>query len=335
MKIFKLPDLGEGLPDAEISEWHVKVGDEVKVDQPLVSMETAKALVEVPSPIAGKIVKLFGQPKDIIKTGSALVEFESIDAAASVTVAGKLESTDFIIDEPTIIRSKTNRAQTQEKKENENKHLQDASYEALTGTRRVMAQMMEKSHSEVVPVTVMEDAILSTEATKKDITVLIMQAMIKAIAKEPSLNAWYDGKGFKRRILPEVHLGLAMDTQDGLFVPVIHHAQNLDSAELRTHLNELKAKVLDRSISQKELQGATIILSNFGKFAGRYANPVVVPPMVAILGAGKLREEVVNIQGKPEIRPVLPLAMTVDHRAVTGGEVTRFLGLVIETLEKA
>jgi 2-oxoisovalerate dehydrogenase E2 component (dihydrolipoyl transacylase) len=76
MKVFKLPDLGEGLPDAEIVEWLVKEGDEVKIDQPLVSMETAKAVVEVPSPFTGKVAKFHGGPGDVIKTGAPLAEFQ-------------------------------------------------------------------------------------------------------------------------------------------------------------------------------------------------------------------------------------------------------------------
>ena len=87
MSIFYLPDLGEGLPDAEIHEWYVKEGDVVKVDQPLVSMETAKAVVDVPSPQAGKILKLHGKTSDIIKTGSPLVEFESTESKKSEPIA--------------------------------------------------------------------------------------------------------------------------------------------------------------------------------------------------------------------------------------------------------
>ncbi len=76
MIVFKLPDLGEGLQEAEIVEWHVKVGDAIQADQPLVSVETAKAIVEIPSPQSGRVAKLFGQPGDIVHLGAALVAFE-------------------------------------------------------------------------------------------------------------------------------------------------------------------------------------------------------------------------------------------------------------------
>src|SRR5690348_2384634 len=98
MSIFKLPDLGEGLPDAEIREWHVKVGDTVKVDQPLVSMETAKAVLDVPSPWAGKITALHGKPGDVIPVGATLIEFET-ENQDSGTVAGKIEVGNEVVEE--------------------------------------------------------------------------------------------------------------------------------------------------------------------------------------------------------------------------------------------
>src|SRR6202162_5321699 len=91
MKIFKLPDLGEGLQEAEIVTWHVKAGDEVKVDQPLVSVETAKAIVDIPAPYAGKIVKLYGGERDVAHVGQPLIAFEGGDDTDTGTVVGKVE----------------------------------------------------------------------------------------------------------------------------------------------------------------------------------------------------------------------------------------------------
>lgn len=79
MTIFNLPDLGEGLPDAEIHEWYIKVGDKVAQDEPIVSMETAKAVVDVPSPQAGVVLKLYGNPGTMIRTGQPLIEFEALE----------------------------------------------------------------------------------------------------------------------------------------------------------------------------------------------------------------------------------------------------------------
>lgn len=107
MNIFNLPDLGEGLPDAEIHEWFVKEGDTVKADQPLVSMETAKAVVDVPCPQSGTIAKLYGKPGDVIKTGEPLVAFVSTTEkpADKGTVVGNLEESTDVVEDNFIIGS--------------------------------------------------------------------------------------------------------------------------------------------------------------------------------------------------------------------------------------
>lgn len=401
MTIFKLPDLGEGLPDAEISEWHVKVGDHVDLDQSLVSMETAKAVVEVPSPFSGQIKKLYGEKGDIIKTGLPLVEYERENVSettqrdetqtnhahsdldthsnrdSAATVAGKLEVGTTILKEspigivsrspsPTIKATPAIRALAQRLNVNLGsitptgphgtfttqdveraaqsslsslQHNQKdfdvvGSLEPLKGVRRAMAQAMIQSHAQIVPVTVMDDAKLPGWNEKQDITVRLIQAICDAAKKEPALNAWFDTQGMGRYLAKHVNLGIAVDTPEGLFVPVIHQAESQDATALRQKIDALKKQVSDRSIRSEDLRGATFTLSNFGKFAGRYANPLIVPPTVAILGVGSLREEVVAIKGQATVCPVLPLALTFDHRAVTGGEATRFLGAVIEALEK-
>lgn len=366
MNIFNLPDLGEGLPDAEISEWHVKVGDEVKVDQPLVSMETAKAVVEVPAPEAGIIAHLYGQEGDVIKTGAPLVAFKTEqkrnDAA---TVVGNLASSDETTEDTFIVGGNNLRQTTRVKATPKVKalarqlnvdlttlqgsgsngtitqedvqaaaHPLESGFEQLKGVRKHMVQTMVQSHAEVVPVSIFDDANISAWAENEDITVRLIQALCQAAKAEPALNAWYNGLHNAIKPFEDVHLGLATDTSEGLFVPVIKQANQLTAAQLREKINCFKHAVANRDISPKELSGATLTLSNFGKFAGRYASPIIVPPCVAILGVGRLRKEVVNYQGAPAVHPVLPLSLSFDHRAVTGGEATRFLGHVIQALEK-
>lgn len=385
MKIFLLPDLGEGLPDAEISEWHVSVGEYITLDQRLVSMETAKAVVEIPSPFTGKIVKLYGKSGDIIKTGAPLIEFavegEEVafhsdpDAANDLangaannpaTAAGEIQVGNTVIQEQalplgsrqqgagsvkatpairalaqqkkldlaTITPTGPGRTITRQDVEQAAALLEQAgSVELLKGTRRAMAQAMMLSQAEVVAVTVVEDAKLIDWPASADITVRIIQAITFACKKEPALNAWFDSKAMGRRLLKEIHLGIAMDAAEGLFVPVIKNLEALTGEQIREQIEVLKKQVNERSISPESLRGATFTLSNFGKFAGRYANPVVVPPMVAILGVGKLREEPVVVGTEIRIGKVLPLALTFDHRSVTGGEATRFLGAVVASLE--
>jgi len=369
MKIFHLPDLGEGLAEAEIHEWYVKEGDTVKLDQPMVSMETAKAVVDVPAPQAGKILKLYGKQGDIIPTHSPLVEFENGEESASKdkgTVVGSLEEGSALWNEctPTMSTEKKTAAsakampavrvlakqlnvdlnaiiptgpQGQITAEDVKKAAASSSHsmdnmEMLHGVRRSMAMIMTQSHQEVVPVTIMEDA--DVTSISSDFTVRLIRAMAAAAHAEPSLNAWYNGKKMERALHDEVNMGLAMDTEEGLFVPVLKQANNKNAKDLRTEIDEFKKTVRSRTILPSDLQGATITLSNFGTIAGRYANPIIVPPTVAILGCGKLRDEVRVREGAMIIRRIAPLSLTFDHRAVTGGEATRFLATVIQQLEK-
>ncbi len=150
----------------------------------------------------------------------------------------------------------------------------------------------------------------------------------------PSLNAWYEHASLGRRVLDRIDLGIAVDTPDGLFVPVLRDAGNRDDADLRRGLDAMKADVRERRIPPEEMRGFSFILSNFGSMAGRYAAPIVQPPSVAILGAGRIRSQVVVREKQPAVGRVLPLSITFDHRVVTGGEAARYLAVAMSELEK-
>ncbi|WP_375169720.1 dihydrolipoamide acetyltransferase family protein [Marinobacter sp.] len=370
MKNFKLPDLGEGLPEAEIVEWHVKVGDRVALDQVLVSVETAKAIVEVPSPESGTIAKLYGEPGDIIHTGEPLLAFEG-EGADSGTVVGELKGAGKGKDQPPnedqfIIgaaassrRARANRAtpgvralaerlgvsleqikgsgpgglitnDDVHRQASHQKQLGEA--ELLRGPRRTMAKNMALSHVQVVPVSIYEDADISDWKKGTDITMRLVQAITAACETVPELNCWFDGDNLSRRLLNEVHVGIAVDTPDGLFVPVLRDVNHRSQKNLRQGLENLREAVATRKIPPSEMQGATITLSNFGTLTGQYANPVVTPPQVAIVGAGRIRDKVVPVAGKPAVRRILPLSLTFDHRAATGGEAARFLEALVGAL---
>ncbi|MCX7117567.1 MAG: dihydrolipoamide acetyltransferase family protein [Legionellales bacterium] len=368
MTIFNLPDLGEGLPDAEIHEWFVKEGDSVALDQPLVSMETAKAVVDVPCPQAGVISKFFGKPGDVIKTGDPLVSFEATDKARidKGTVVGHLEESHEVSEDHFVIGSNRSKERTKAthfvrmlaKKHNiklstltgsgehgmitkddvEREVLKQSTppegFEPLRGVRRAMLQGMVQSHIEVVPVSLFDEADINSWHADNDITVRLIHAIVFASTKEPALNAWFDTKHQARKLFEMVHLGLAMDSEEGLFVPVLHDVAKYNDKALRTKINNTKSAVHQRQVPPEELKGATFTLSNFGKFAGRFASPIIVPPMVAILAVGRLYQGVVATGEKLEAHRLLPLSLSFDHRAVTGGEATRFLGAVIESLQK-
>jgi pyruvate dehydrogenase E2 component (dihydrolipoamide acetyltransferase) len=180
--------------------------------------------------------------------------------------------------------------------------------------------------------TLFDDANIETWAGRGDITTRLIRAIVAGIKAEPGLNAWFDPAGPARKILEQVHLAIAVDTSEGLIVPVLKDVAAQSPEQLREALNDLKVRTRDRTVSPQEMRDYTFTLSNFGTMAGRYATPLVVPPTVAILGAGKLQRDVVAGASAPEIHTRLPLSLSFDHRCITGGEACRFLAAVIESL---
>lgn len=375
MKIFKLPDLGEGLAEAELVSWHVGVGDHVVADQPLVSVETAKAIVEIPSPQSGIIARLYGEAGDIVQTGDPLVEFAEGQRPDAGAVVGTVETAPE--DSPTAKRPAAPRSEPQHRDgrhttgiratpavrslaarlgvdlaivkpsgaegtvtaadvERAAKALEDVGpIEPLRGVRRAMARNMALAHAEVVPVTLSDDADIDAWPPGADVTLRLVRAVVAGCRAEPALNAWYDSHAIGRRVIDKVHLAIAVDTEDGLFVPVLRDVANRPTQDLRRGLDRMKADVRNRSIPPEEMRGYTFTLSNFGTIAGRYASPIILPPTVAILGAGVIRDCVVAIAGQAAVHRMLPLSLTFDHRAVTGGEAGRFLAAVIADLQQA
>ena len=448
-KTFHLPDLGEGLPDATIVEWFVKEGDVIRLDEPLVSMETAKAVVEVPSPVSGKVVKLAGGAGDVVVTGSMLAVFEpdaslpqraegqdtghhhgpsksavgatsvvspTSDAASIATdvapteadadagtVVGAMQSSNAVHTEQAIAvggvkampavramakklgvdlsRVRASGADGAVTMQDVKQAAADGSArgtttaaparttapvvaaasvanpqrtalsatgkpmrtqppgvsvsgqpEQLKGVRRNMARVMADAHAKVVPTTLSDDADIHAWTPGNDMTGRLVRAIVRACKTVPAMNAWFDGDKLTRTLHPHVDIGIAVDTDDGLFVPALRNADLLEAGTVRESINRLRAQVEDRSIPPSELTGYTISLSNFGMFAGRYATPVVVPPCVAIVAAGRARHQVTPVMGGFESHKVIPLSVTFDHRACTGGEAARFLKALIDDL---
>jgi pyruvate dehydrogenase E2 component (dihydrolipoamide acetyltransferase) len=381
--IFKLPDLGEGLQEADIREWQVQAGDVVKVDQPLLSVETAKAVNDIPSPVSGKIIKLHGAVGDTIEVGKPLVTFEvegAAPAAASpepapirdtgVVVGAMASSNEVKVEAATsvgnqsaglkvtpAVRALAHRLNvdlsiitpsgvdgmiTAADVQRVHKVLTEVGpLEKIKGARKAMAQTMAQSRDEVMPTTVTDDAVIHAWGSEKqgspkqDLTLRLIRALVAGVKAEPALNAWFDSHEMGRRILPKIHLGIGVDTPEGLFVCVLQDVATRSSESLRAGLQQMKLDTQNRTVPADELRGYTITLSNFGKFGGKYATPVIVPPTVAIVAAGATREAVVPINGQIAISKVVPLSITFDHRAVTGGEATRFLAAMIKDLELA
>jgi 2-oxoisovalerate dehydrogenase E2 component (dihydrolipoyl transacylase) len=357
---FTLPDLGEGLEEAEIVSWLVNDGDHVVANQPLVSVETDKAVVEIPSPWSGTIARRFGAKGDVIKVGAALVEFGEQAGADPGTIVGEVErggeaarqaeapprvqglqvlpalralARKLEVNLNLVQGSGSGGMITRADVERAAKSLTEAGpAEPLKGMRRAMAQRMTLARAQIVPTTVTDEVDIHAWSNDTDITIRLVQAIAAACKAEPPLNAWFNSDAGERRLLRRVDVGIAVDLEGGLIVPVLRNVGERDSADLRAGLNRMRADAAARSIPPEELRGATITLSNFGMIAGRFASLIVVPPQVAIVGAGRAEQRVVVAEGEQVIHRVLPLSLTFDHRVVTGGEAARFLAALKSSL---
>ena len=400
MKTFNLPDLGEGLPEAEIVTWHVKQGDAIALDQPMLSVETAKAVVEVPAPFSGRVARLYAGEGDIVETGKPLIDIdtgsgaepgESTAETASTpavsdekpaatadtgTVVGSMPVSDEELVETAVAGGRRYRAQGKvkaapavralakkkgidladvpptgrgdrvtredvenfrprpEKKQRSVTRLPPGEPERLRGPRRAMSQSMSLSRDEACPCTIFDDADIHGWTPGQDITTRLLRAIVAGCRAEPSLNGFYDGAAMTRQLENRVDVAIAVDTPEGLIVPVIRHVEQKSADELRDDLNVIKQKTRERTVAPDEMKDFTFTLSNFGMMAGRYATPVVVPPTIAILGSGGIRHDVVPVLGGIETHRRIPLSLSFDHRCVTGGEACRFLAGVIEDLQR-
>lgn len=366
MTTFRLPDLGEGLQEAEIVSWHAGIGDRIVVDQPLVSVETAKAVVEVPAPWAGRVLALHGKPGDLIKVGAPLADIESETGIKDAgTVVGTLPTAGAAT--PSAVRNRpapeagTVKASPAVRKRARelgvsidrlqgsgpegtvtNGDVEAAArqapmhdgFAALRGVRKAMAETMARSGAEVVPATVADEALIDSWTDATDTTIRLVRAIAAGCRAAPELNAWLDWPRQSRRLHDTIDLGLAMETEDGLFAPVLRNAANRSDADLRAGLEAMKRDVAARTVPLAELRGQTITLSNFGMLGGLHAALAIVPPQVAILGAGRIHSAARVIKEEIRAARVLPLSLTFDHRAVTGAEAIRFLRAVIDELEQ-
>jgi pyruvate dehydrogenase E2 component (dihydrolipoamide acetyltransferase) len=198
-----------------------------------------------------------------------------------------------------------------------------------------MAHSMAVSRDAVASCTLFDDADLHAWIRKSDYTVRLLRALGAAASAEPALNAHFDGESSTRRVFDRVDVAIAVDTPDGLIVPVIRNVGGKTAEQLRAEVKALKEASAARTVAPEDLRDFTIMLSNFGTIAGRYATPLVVPPAVAILGSGVLQHDVVAVMGGIEAHLRMPLSLTFDHRCVTGGEAARFLAALIKDLELA
>ncbi len=392
MHVFILPDIGEGVVEGEVVQWHVSVGDAVKEDDPIVDIMTDKAAVTIPSPVSGVVSSLSGEVGDMIAVGSALVEFDSEDTAPAVESAAVTEPEVEAAPEPEpepepaskpdpeptpapaepsgrALASPALRRRAREagidiaqiSGSGPSGRIRNADLDAfiaadgsVTGTeptaqsaertdvtevkvvglRRKIAEQMTTSKTRIAHFSYFEEADVteletlrrtlnaSRDVTQPKLTYLpfIMLALSKIMPDHPECNAIYDDQAGVVMRHGAVHIGIATQTERGLYVPVVKHVEAMDAWQAAEEMQRVAGAARDGTASLDDLTGSTFTITSLGRDGGLGATPIINHPEVAILGVHKAREMPVVRDGQIVVRRIMNLSSSFDHRVVDGAD---------------
>jgi pyruvate dehydrogenase E2 component (dihydrolipoyllysine-residue acetyltransferase) len=345
---FKLPDLGEGLTEGEIARWLVQEGQEVAEDDPLVEIQTDKTTVEIPSPAAGKVARIMVGEGVVVPVGTVLVvigedgaepppaQREETKARATPLVRRlaqelgvELESIEGTgplgrITEEDVRRAATSGGQTPGP-------VPEGRREPLRGVRRLIAGHMTRAHREVPPVTWVEECDFG-ELDLKLLLPTTLKACALSLQEFPELNARLEGEEIV--LLDRYDFGIAVQTDQGLVVPVVRDCDSRSIEELDAEVRRLAEDARTGTLKPEELRGSTFTVTSAGKLAGLFQTPIVNHPEVAILSLGRIADRPVVRDGEIVSRPLGYVALTFDHRVVDGARAAEFGLAVIRRLEQ-
>lgn len=401
---FRLPDIGEGLTEAEVIRWLVAVGDAVAADQPLVEVETDKAVVDLPAPRAGIVLYHGAEAGEVIKVGEILAvigdegelwtspgeeraplaetlptEREGLRAPwappadepapivgtlpAAVEAPPELPAVGKVMALPLVRKLAQERGVDLAAVEGTgpgNRVTRDdvlAAAEAaptvpakgaservgLSKLRRTIAEHMERSWREIPHVTTFDAvdgsrllaarrALAERHATEVPLEALLVKAVLPALVEFPEFNASLDGDEVVLKRWYDV--GIAVDTAEGLIVPVSRGADRATLLELAADILRLAEGARERTLAPDELTGATFTVSNIGALGGGYGTPIIPFGTTAILSVGKAEDQPVARHGAVTVAPMMPLSLSYDHRVIDGAAGRRFMARLRENLEE-
>ncbi len=414
---FKMPDIGEGVVEGEVVEWMVAVGDVVKEDDPILSVMTDKATVEIPSPVDGKVTKVIGEAGDILPVGVVCIEFEvegsgnasaseqapakteaapakeeakpapaptpapvaapapapvaaapvaraagtkalaspavrqrareaniSLDHVAGSGPAGRISHADL---DAHIAGGASGASRSAPVGGRARVELNGTETMKVIGLRRKIADSMIASYStiphfsyfEEVDVTALEELRQHLNATRPEgapkLTYLpfIMQALVKALAERPECNALYDDEANVVTRHEAVNLGIATQTDRGLFVPVVKHVEAMDIWQSASEMGRVTSATRDGKAGVEDLTGSTFTITSLGRLGGLGATPIINKPEVGILGVHNAKDRAVVRNGAVVIRRMMNLSSSWDHRVVDGHDGATLVQLVKTYLE--
>ena len=382
MAEFKLPDLGEGVTEAEIDRWLVKEGQDVSEDEPLVEVITDKATVEIPSPYAGTVRAIHVQAGEVVPVGTVLVTIgdEELDAVApdqepdKVTIvetvspseqtASNVKATPPIrrlarsldVDLTQVHGSGPEGRILREDVEAAARGTEPAApatlpgsrfetRQPLRGVRRSIAERMSHAHRTIPAVTHVEECdVTELDATRRvanegdppvRLTYLpfIVKAVVRGLREHPTLNASLDEDAGEIVLHDRYDIGVAVDTEQGLTVPVVRDAALKTVNELAREIDDLAGRARVGSLAPEELRGGTFTITSPGAFGGLMATPIILHPQTGILGVHRAVDRPVVRDGQVVVRKMMNLSVSFDHRVLDGMTAARFALRVAGLLE--
>ncbi|AVE04583.1 branched-chain alpha-keto acid dehydrogenase subunit E2 [Pseudomonas palleroniana] len=386
--VIKMPDIGEGIAEVELSVWHVKVGDLVVEDQVLADVMTDKAMVDIPSPVHGRVISLGGEPGEVMAVGSILISIEvegagnakdapaaaepvkaaaapvareagerplaspavrkhALDAGIQLRLVQGTGPAGRILHEDldAYLQQGTAKASTAA---NPYAERHDEAQIPVIGMRRKIAQRMQDatrraahfSYVEEIDVTALEELRVHLNekhgATRGKLTLLpfIVRAMVVALRDFPQINARYDDEAQVITRLGAVHVGVATQSDVGLMVPVVRHAEARSLWSTAEEIARLATAARNGKASRDELSGSSITLTSLGALGGIVSTPVLNLPEVAIVGVNRMVERPMVIKGQIVVRKMMNLSSSFDHRVVDGMDAAQFIQAIRGLLEQ-
>jgi pyruvate dehydrogenase E2 component (dihydrolipoamide acetyltransferase) len=393
--VFNFPDVGEGIHEGRVVEWLVAEGDSVAEDQPLLSVETDKAVVELPSPKAGVALKLHVPADSAIEVGDALVtigeageavpeQTETPESPAPVEVpapaaaaeapptSGKPARRPLATPRTRALARKLGveiatiqgtgsggRITDDDVKRAAAAPLGPAPAPAatppvgvaevtadgevdrvpLTHLRKVIAGAMRSSKQTSAHVTHVDEADVTelfeqyrnvkakVEAEGGRFTLLpfFIKALVTVLKQYPIFNASVDEDRQEILLKKYYNIGIAVDTPEGLIVPVIKNADRKDMIALADEIVDLADRARHRRLRLDELRGGTCTITNIGPLGGVFATPIINQPELAIVGLHKIQDRPVVVDGEIAIRKMMYLSISFDHRWIDGADGARFM----------
>jgi pyruvate dehydrogenase E2 component (dihydrolipoamide acetyltransferase) len=350
---FKLPDLGEGLTEGEIARWLVAEGQEIGEDDPLVEIATDKTTVEIPSPAAGTVSRILAQEGDVVPVGTVIVVIVVIGGDGAPATAApaapappreeKVRATPLVrrlaeelgVDLASVTGTGPQGRITEADVKGASNSLLLANEgegrrEPIRGVKRQMFEHLTRAHREIPPVTWVEECDF-TDVDVKRLLPLTLEAVASALAEFPELNARVEGNDLV--LLDQIVVGVAVQTEQGLVVPVVRDVPSRSLDELDAEIRRLAEAAHAGTLKPEELREGTFTVTSAGKSAGLFTTPLVNHPQVAILGVYRIAERAVVRDGEIVVRRIGNVSVTFDHRVVDGKRAADFGLAVIARLQ--